>query len=160
MCRTGSATSTTDFQKSLDTGELPLDWQKANASPIFKTVNRSDPANYRPVSLTSIPCKMSEHTIHTNIMRHLEKYKVLNDERHGFCRGQSCETKIALSVNDLAKVLYRQSQADVVIMDLSKVFDLVPHQRLLSKLCHFGITGKLHNWIQIFLTMRTQQVVL
>ena len=60
----------------------------------------------------------------------------------------------------LAKVLYRQSQADVVIMDLSKVFDLVPHQRLLSKLCHFGITGKLHNWIQIFLTMRTQQVVL
>ena len=160
MCRTGSATSTTDFQKSLDTGELPLDWQKANASPIFKTVNRSDPGNYRPVSLTSIPCKMSEHTIHTNIMRHLEKYKVLNDERHGFCRGQSCETKIALSVNDLAKVLYRQSQADVVIMDLSKIFDLVPHQRLLSKLCHFGITGKLHNWIQIFLTMRTQQVVL
>ena len=134
MCTTGSATSTTDFQKSLDTGELPLDWQKANVSPIFKTVNRSDPANYRPVSLTSIPCKMSEHTIHTNIMRHLEKYKVLNDERHGFCRGQSCETKIALSVNDLAKVLYRQSQADVVIMDLSKVFDLVPHQRLLSKL--------------------------
>ena len=160
MCRTGSATSTTDFQKSLDTGELPLDWQKANASPIFKTVNRSDPANYRPVSLTSIPCKMSEHIIHTNIMKHLEKYKVLNDERHGFCRGQSCETKMALSVNDLAKVLYRQSQADVVIMDLSKVFDLVPHQRLLSKLCHFGITGKLHNWIQIFLTMRTQQVVL
>ena len=154
MCRTGSATSTTDFQKSLDTGELPLDWQKANASPIFKTVNRSDPANYRPVSLTSIPCKMSEHTIHTNIMRHLEKYKVLNDERHGFCRGQSCETKSALSVNDLAKVLYRQSQADVVIMDLSKVFDLVPHQRLLSKLCHFGITGKLHNWIQNFVTMR------
>ena len=48
----------------------------------------------------------------------------------------------------------------MVIMDLSKVFDLVPHQRLLSKLCHFGITGKLHNWIQIFLTMRTQQVVL
>ena len=47
----------------------------------------------------------------------------------------------------------------MVIMDLSKVFDLVPHQRFLSKLCHFGITGKLHNWIQIFLTMRTQQVV-
>ena len=103
---------------------------------------------------------MLEHIIHTNIMRHLEKYKVLNDEQHGFHRGRSCEIQIALSVNDLAKVLYRQSKADVVIMDLSKAFDLVPHQRLLSKLCHFGITGKLHNWIQNFVTMRTQQVVL
>ena len=148
------------FQKSLDTGELPLDWQKANVTPIFKTGNRSDPANYRPVSLTSIPCKMLEHIIHTNIMRHLEQYKVLNDEQHGFRRGRSCETQLALSVNDLAKVLGRQSQADVVIMDFSKTFDLVPHQRLLSKLCHYGITGKLHNWMQNFLTMRTQQVVL
>ena len=138
------------FQKSLDTGELPLDWQKANVTPIIKTGNRSDPANYRPVSLTSIPCKMLEHIIHTNIMRHLEQYKVLNDEQHGFCRGRSCETQLALSVNDLAKVLDRQSQADVVIMDLSKAFDLVPHQRLLLKLCHYGITGKLHNWMQIF----------
>ena len=148
------------FQKSLDTGELPLDWQKANVSPIFKTGNRSDPAKYRSVSLTSIPCNMLEHIVLTNIMRHLEKYKVLNDEQHGFCRGWSCETQLALSVNDLAKVLDRQSQADVVIMDFSKTFDLVPHQRSLSKLCHFGITGKLHNWIQIFLTKRTQQVVL
>ena len=45
-------------------------------------------------------------------------------------------------------------------MDLSKAIDLVPHQRLLSKLCHYGITGKLHNWIQNFLRMRTQQVIL
>ena len=69
------------FQKSIDTGEPRLDWHKANVTPIFKTGNRSDPANYRPVSLTSIPCKMLEHMIHTNIMGHLEKYKVLNNEQ-------------------------------------------------------------------------------
>ena len=68
------------FHKALDTGELPLDWQKVNVSPIFKIGNISHPANYRPVSLTSIPCNI----IHTNIMRHLEKYKVLNDEQRGF----------------------------------------------------------------------------
>ena len=142
------------FQKSLDTGELPFDWQKANVTPIFKT------GNCRPLSLTSIPCKMLEHIIHTNIMRHLEQYKVLNDEQHSFRRGRSYETQFALSVNDLAKVLDRQSQADVVIMDFSKTFDLVPHQILLSKLCHYGITEKLYNWIPKNLTMRTQQVVL
>ena len=48
----------------------------------------------------------------------------------------------------------------MVKMDLSKAFGLAPHQRLLSKLRNFGITGKLHNWIQFFFTMRTQQVVL
>ena len=103
---------------------------------------------------------MLEHIIHTNIMRHLEQYKVLNDEQHGFHRGRSCETQLAFYVNGLAIVLDRQSQAGVVIMEFSKAFDLVPHKILLSKLCHFGITGKLHNWMQIFLTMRTQQVVL
>ena len=43
-------------QKSLDTGDLPLDLQRAIISPIFKEGNRSDPLNYRPVSLTSILC--------------------------------------------------------------------------------------------------------
>ena len=140
------------FHKSLDTGELPLDWHKADVSPTFNAGKRSDPANYRPVSLTSIPCKMLEHIVLTGIMRHLEKYKVLNDEQRGFRKGRSCETKLAISVNDLVRALDRQSQADVVIMDLSKAFDLVPHQRLLSKLRHFDVTGKLHNWINIFFT--------
>ena len=103
---------------------------------------------------------MLEHVTHTNIMRHLEQYKILKDEQHGFLRGRSCETQLALSVNDLAIVLDRQSQADVVITNFSKPFDLVPHQRLLSKLRHFGITRKLKNWIQYFLAIRTQQVVL
>ena len=58
------------LQKFLDTGELPLDGQKANISPIFKTGNQPDLANYRPVSLTSIPCRMIEHIIYTNIMTH------------------------------------------------------------------------------------------
>ena len=45
-------------------------------------------------------------------------------------------------------------------MDLSKSFDLVPYQRLLSNVRHLGITGNLYNWIQNFVTMRRQQVVL
>ena len=59
-------------------------------------------------------------------MRHLEQYIILNDEQHGFSRGRSCETQLALYVNDLSKIIDRQSQADVVMMDVSKAFDLVP----------------------------------
>ncbi len=148
------------FQKSLSTGELPEDWLTANVSPIFKKGDRSDPSNYRPVSLTSIPCKILEHIIHSNMMTHFETHNLLNNEQHGFRRGRSCETQLALTVHDLAQILDNQGQADVIIMDFSKAFDLVPHQRLLLKLKEAGITGSLHMWISNFLTKRSQQVVL
>ena len=65
------------FQQSLDTGELPTDWQNANISPIFKKGNKHQPSNYRPVSLTSVWCKTLEHIICKNILNHLERYKIL-----------------------------------------------------------------------------------
>ena len=42
------------FEKSLATGKLPSDWTRANVSPIFKKGEKSDPSNYRPISLTCI----------------------------------------------------------------------------------------------------------
>ena len=112
------------------------------------------------MSLTSIPCKLLEHIIHSNIMCHFDEHNVLNNKQHGFRKGRSCETQLALTVNDLAGILDNKGQVDVIITDFSKAFDLVPHQRLLLKLKHAGISGSLHNWISTFLTKRSQQVVL
>ena len=56
----------TIFGKSLETGSLPDDWRRANISPIFKKGERSKPSNYRPISLTSMCCKVMEHIIHLN----------------------------------------------------------------------------------------------
>ena len=55
------------FERSLATGEVPADWTKANVSPIFKKGDKSDPANYRPISLTCVLCKVMEHIIASNI---------------------------------------------------------------------------------------------
>ena len=52
-----------------------------------------------------------------------------------------------------------KTQTDVVVLDFSNAFDVVPHQRLLHKLDHYGIRGTTPNWIQNFLTNRTQKVV-
>ena len=49
------------FERSLATGEVPSDWNKANVSPIFKKGDKSDPANYRLISLTCVLCKVMEH---------------------------------------------------------------------------------------------------
>ena len=148
------------YRKSISTGQLPDDWLTANVTPLFKKGNRSDPSNYRPVSLTSIPCKLLEHIIHSNVMAHLEDYGYLNDKQHGFRKGRSCETQLALAVNDIARVLDDKGQVDVIIMDFSKAFDTVPHERLLAKLKHAGVRNSLHNWVKNFLTKRTQKVTL
>lgn len=147
------------FQKSISTGALPSDWLNANISPIYKKNDRTDPANYRPVSLTSIICKLLEHIIHGHIMKHFEQHGILADQQHGFRKGRSCETQLSALVNDLQIILDNRSQADLIIMDFSKAFDKVPHQRLLAKLHHVGIRNNIHGWINCFLTNRHQQVV-
>jgi hypothetical protein len=51
------------FQKSIDTGTLPEDWLNANISCVYKKGDKHAAENYRPVSLTSVPCKPLEHII-------------------------------------------------------------------------------------------------
>ena len=147
------------FQRSVSTGDLPTDWLNANISPIYKKSDRTNPANYRPVSLTSIVCKTLEHVLYGHIMKHFEKYNILVDQQHGFRKGRSCETQLSTLVNDLHRILDNRSQADLVIMDFSKAFDTVPHRRLMAKLQHVGIRNNILSWIETFLTKRYQQVV-
>ena len=58
------------FQKSLDTGILPKIWTSANVVPLFKKGNKEDPANYKPISLTCILCKILEHIVASNLTAH------------------------------------------------------------------------------------------
>ena len=148
------------FNKSLTTGSLPRDWLNANVAPLFKKGDRSNPANYRPVSLTSIICKLLEHVIHHHIMNHLDQFNILYDKQHGFRKGLSCETQLTGLINDLAQIVDSRSQADLIIMDFSKAFDTVPHNRLLVKLQNAGIRNNILTWIESFLTKRHQRVVL
>ena len=66
------------FSKSLQAGIVPDDWKTANVSAVFKKGQRYDPANYRPVSLTCLCCKMLEHIIVSNVMKHVHSNKILN----------------------------------------------------------------------------------
>ena len=151
------------FQASIDNKYLPKDWRKANITPIYKKGDKSSPANYRPVSLTSIPgCKVLhvEHIIYHHIFAHIDRHDLLSDAQHGFRQRRGCETQLAMLIEDLASALDSRDQIDLIILDFCKAFDKVPHQRLLLKLNQFGIKGNIVRWIESFLTSCTQQVVL
>ena len=64
------------FRKSLDTGILPKVWKIANVSPIFKKGSKHLAANYRPVSLTAVACKVMESLVNDAIIIHMEKKQI------------------------------------------------------------------------------------
>ena len=82
------------FRKSLDTGVLPEVWKIANVSPIFKKGSRHLAANYKPVSLTAVACKVMESLVKDAIITHMEKNKLIADQQHGFIAGRSCTTQL------------------------------------------------------------------
>ena len=127
------------FQASLNQGEIPEDWKKANVAPIFKKGERNRAENYRPISLTSISCKMLEHIVSSSIMNHLEDRNILSDAQHGFRKIRSCESQLILAIQELVKGMDDKQQHDVLLLDFSKAFDMVPHSRLLYKLHFYGI---------------------
>ena len=93
-------------------------------------------------------------------MRIFEDNKILCDAQYGFRKGRSCESQLGLTIQDLAMGLNSRIQIDVILLDSSKVFDKVPHQRLFLKLHHYGVRGNILEWVKSFLDGRTQQVVL
>ena len=149
------------FNKSLTRGEVPDDWKCANITPIFKKGSRSCAENYRPISLTSIICKLLESLLLDGIVSHLSSLNLLNSSQHGFRRHRSCLTNLLHFLETLTLLLDEGHSVDVFYLDFSKAFDRVPpHQRLLAKLDAHGIAGDLHTWIESWLSERKQRVVL
>ena len=150
------------FEKSLQTGQPPSEWKKAQVCPLFKKDDKTEPSNYRPISLTCILCKVMQHIIASNISKHLNKRNAIYELQHGFRGKRSCETLLIQLVEDLGRQLTLGKQTDLVhvLLDFSKAFDKVNHLKLLYKLACFGIKGNTLKWIQSFLIGRTQTVVL
>ena len=108
------------YQASIHQGCIPDDWRKANISPIFKKGDKTQAANYRPISLTSVCCKLLEHIVHSHIMIHLNNHNILNDAQHGFRKSRSTKTQLLTTVNEHAKCLNSGEQRDSILLDFLK----------------------------------------
>ena len=82
------------FNASLSGGQVPEDWREANVTPIFKKGSKADPGNYRPVSLTSVCCKLLERIIKDKVVEHLLKNDLIFPSQHGFMPNKSCTTNL------------------------------------------------------------------
>lgn len=105
-CSDGIATLPSKiYHASIDSAYLPRDWRTANITPIFKKGDRQNPANFRPVSLNSIPCKTLEHIVYHHLVTHFEENYICSDIKHGFRKRRGCDTQLLLLIEELASAV-------------------------------------------------------
>ena len=144
------------FRKCTDSGELPQVWKSANLSALFKSGSKTDPLNYRPVSLTCILCKIYEKILRDEILFFVESK--ISPNQHGFVKGKSCLSNLLETMDSLMELIEEGIPVDLLFFDFKKAFDRVPHNRLILKLKCLGIDGKVLDIIKDFLMGRTFRV--
>ena len=137
---------------------MPEEWRTANVVPIFKKGSKKEPGNYRPVSLTSVPCKIMESILKDDIMVHLKRNKLVAPSQHGFMKNRSCTTNLLEFLERITAEADVGKSVDVIYLDFAKAFDKVPTERLIKKVAAHGIVGRMAGWLKAWLTQRKQRV--
>ena len=146
------------LNKTLQEGEIPADWKSAYISPIYKKGAKNRAENYRPISLTSIICKIMESFIKEAIMSHLRSENLLSSKQYGFISGRSTVTQLLRYLDKCVETIVDGSVVDSIYLDFQKAFDTVPHRRLIGKLKSYGVSGEILSWVMAFLYDRNQVV--
>ena len=129
------------FQKSSIEGNVPSQWLKACITAIHKKGVKSLFENYRPLSITSIICKLMESIMRDKAVGHMESNHLLSKKQHGFVPLKNCMTNPLLCMEDWTNYIEDGHPIDIIYTDFAKAFDRVPHQGLLQKIKNLGIVG-------------------
>jgi hypothetical protein len=146
------------FALSVTPGVCPASWRCADVFPVPKRGDRANPSNYRPISITSVLCKVMESCINVSIIRFIESHSLFSDHQYGFRSARSTGDLLAYVTHVWSSILDRGGESLVVSLDISKAFDRVWHSCLIAKLRHAGIDSSLLLWIGSFLHHRSLSV--
>lgn len=144
------------FNKSLINGVFPKTWKISKITPIYKSGDRSDIANYRGVAILSAIPKLFESIVTDYLFFNMKNN--ITVAQHGFYRGRSTVTNLVEFKRKVIDILENSKQVDVVYTDFSKAFDSIQHPIILKKLSRFGFSDRLISWIGSYLRDRIQYV--
>ena len=148
------------FQTCVEENTWPSLWKQARVVPIHKKNSKSDPGNYRPISLLSNVSKILEKVIADEITLHLEDHNLLSSKQFGFRPSRSTADLLLLLTKSWQDALDTGLDTLVIALDIAGAFDRVWHKGLLVKLRARGIQGDLLDLIEDYLTGRTLRVVI
>ena len=144
------------LNKIIDSGKVPTEWKLAEICPVFKKNDAQDKAMYRPVSILVVLDKVFEKCLERQLIQYFNL--ILSPSLSAYRRGYSCESVLLPLIEDWRFALDKRCVVGAVIMDLSKAFDMIPHNLLLAKLAAYGISSSSLVLLQDYLRGRSQRV--
>ena len=143
------------FNWSFEEGIFPDNFKIARICPIYKGKgSKSNPDNYRPISVLSVVARLFEKLVHDQLLKHLEMFLYVHQS--GFRPKHSTETSLLNTTNQLCLNIDRGQCNLAVFNDLRKAFDTVNHDILLCKLYHYGVKSTELKWFKSYLSNRRQ----
>ena len=146
------------FNECMCNGEFPDRLKVGKISPIYKKENEELLENYRPVSTLPIFGKLFEKIIYSRLYSFLSSQGILFENQFGFRKHHSTNHALNYSVDYVNSQLKEKHHVLGIFVDLSKAFDTISHDKLLTKLENYGIRGNANKLIGSYLSNRRQYV--
>ena len=148
------------INESLLTGVFPSPFKLARVCPVFKKGDRTEPGNYRPISLLPVVSKILERVVYQQLVQYLQSQPgLLPAEQFAYRQCHSCEDALCLCIDSWQRSLDDGKSVADAFLDLSKAFDCVNHSYLVAELFNCGLGETVLAWFRSYLSGRTQQVV-
>ena len=133
---------------SIKFSHFPKDCKVANIKPIYKKGTKTDPNNFRPISLLPIVSKIIEKVIHDKTMNYLTNNNVRYRYESGFRKKHSTDTSLAYLTDKILTGFDSGLLTRMILIDLQKAFDTINHDILLKKMCDLRFSDRSINWFQ------------
>ena len=146
------------MNRSVNEGSIPSGWKHAIITPVHKSGLKSITSNYRPISVLPVFAKIQEKAVHKMVYDLLQKHKIHSVYQSGFRPFHSTITSLIDITNTILQNINKGKLTGLVFLDLTKTFDTLNHDLLLTKLIGFGLTNSTVNWFRAYLTGRTQSI--
>ena len=143
------------YNRSWQEGTSPEAWGKAVIIPLLKAnKDKTDPASYRPISLTSALTKVMQRMIKARLVPYLETNNLIPNTQSGCRSNRSCEDHLVKLEADIKRAQLDNKYLLAIFLDLSNAFDRCWNKGALLNLLQLGIKGKMLNWLVSFLDNR------
>ena len=147
------------INKSLTSGKFPNKLKIAKVFPIFKNGSKSDPSNYRPISILTTISKIFEKHVNKHLMGYLNKYNLIHECQSGFRQKHSCQTALVKLIDQWMTCIDNGDIVGTLFIDFRKAFDMVDHALLIHKLSLYKLTSTTLDWFTSYLNCRLQTIV-
>lgn len=130
----------------------------AVVKPLFKKGKVSEIDNYRPISILPSFSKIFEIIICYRVSDFMLHNNIFSPTQHGFLKGRSTQTAMFAFIQNIFNAFEKRELALGLFLDLSKAYDTIDYQLLITKLYQYGVRGPTLNWFRSYLSERAQKV--